>query len=196
MTIVDRPRLQYTIDATDPYQVYSFVEDFRDYLHGAGHEYEARMFEALIANYTAKVDPENMHFGDILTIASQFAEIVETSGTDLSENIFLKDYDGTGAEQVLAELEEETSGEDHREHESDDGPLEIVPFFPNVLVEITRSDTLESLVDKAFTGLTLEGYPHAVNRLAAELRELLRSHPRNLDLIRLVRHYVTVEAVE
>lgn len=194
MTIVDRPRLQYTIDATDPYQVYSFVEDFRDYLHREGHEYEARMFEALIANYTAKVDKENMHFGDILTIGSQFADIVETSETDLSENIFLKDYDGYGAEKVLAELEEETA--ESRDHESDDGPLEIIPFFPNVLVEITYADTLESLVDKALTGLTLEGYPHAVDRLAAELRELLRSHPRNLDLIRLVCHYVDVEPVE
>lgn len=193
MTIVDRPRLDYTIDATDPYQVYSFVENFRDYLHGAGREYEARMFEAIIANYTAKVDDENMHFGDILTIGSQFADIIETSGTDLSENIFLKDYDGYGAEKVLAELEDET---ENRGHESDDGPLEIVPYFPNVLVEITLSDTMESLIDKALNSLRREGYPNAVDRLVAELRELLRSQPRNRDLIRLVCHYVVVEPVE
>lgn len=194
MTIVDRPRLDYTIDATDPHQVYSFVEDFRDFLHGSGREYEARMFEALIANYAAKVNKEDMHFGAILTIGSQFADIIETSETDLSDNIFLKGYDGHGAEQVLAELEEEE--DESRGHESDDGPGEIVPFFPNVLVEITKSDSLESLVDKTLDSLKLEGYPHAADRLITELRELLRDHPRNLDLVRLVRHYVVVEPVE
>jgi hypothetical protein len=173
------------IDMSDVQKVYTFVEDFRNFLHEEGREYEAQMFMSLVANYYDKTPKEDLRFPHLLTIASQFADIEDVSGHDLAQNPFMKDDDGKSVEEILEGIET-------REHHDDIPDFGEVPACPECVLVVDGPTTPEKLVMRTLGNLCGHGYGDTAEMFRSELAELLEKDPPLLDIIHLIRSYVNV----
>lgn len=192
MPVVERERLSFKIDLSDPKCVYHFPEIFVGFLKDHDRDFDAQQFLAMAVDYMERTPVEEYSLEAICKIASMYADIYDTSGVAFEENAFLASEESQGRSNRRPR--EEEGGLEEAE---DDAPLEIVPEHPEVLIEVTDGHSLEDLIYSSILGLKMWGYRKSADRLAREARQLTRDSENvtALDFLRLIDSYVTVELV-
>lgn len=184
MTVVERERLSFTTDLHDPKSVYSFPEEFVIFLQEHGRDFEANQFMAMVKKYMEDNHPEDWNLTTIVAIGAMFADIYDISGVPFEDNVFLKDDTPKDAEEVLEDLDKDVPR-----------PEDVEPDYPEAVLEVSDGDTLEDLIYYSIVELRKQRYARAADQLARELRQLLYGPepPTPIQIIRLIRSYVTVE---
>lgn len=203
MTVIERPRLRFDTDLSDPTAVYHLPEHFVHFLKENERDREALEFLDTITNYMSKVNPEDYSLEDICTIASWYADIFDFSGVPFDENIFLKGAeDEEEAHPVLDSAKEFSkpakSAEEVLEDLDRDMPTKIEPKHPDVILEFTPHDevSLSDLVYAAIFELRRHQYRKSADRIAREIRQATRTDCHPVEILRIIDAYISVEYVD
>ena len=188
MPVLDRPRLRFEIDLSDPKAVYHLPEFFTQFLKDNDRDFEAQQFLQLVMRYMERTPIQELRLDDVCTIAGQYADIYDVSGVPFDENAFLRgedsrqqerEFDPATAEGVLEDLD--TPPPSYNE-----------PKHPDVVLQITHGTSLEELVWHSIVALREDRYSRSASELANELRHLTRdeSEVSALDFIQVIRSYI------
>lgn len=179
--------LTFEYDLNDPEVLVTFPQDFAQFLARYSTLEDVEAFLALLERYFKATALEDLNFATVCNIAAKFADIVDTSGVPFDKNEFFN-YDAPAktAEDILAE-------EDARDER--DVPHEVIPSFPEVEVIVAPRDDVAMIVYRAIMGLKDSGYRRAAANLRSEARQLMRTRPLMLEMLRLVESYVFVDYI-
>lgn len=180
MQTTTRPRLRFRWDLSEPSSVHAFPEAFARFLARNSTDVEA--FLAMLRKYVEGTGEEDLSFVTICNIASQFADIEDTSDVNFEDNVYLNTEGAKSAEEVLALLDED----------KDMPPLPQLPDY-DVEIMVRPGDDVPDIIYRAAVGLKDAGYRLGAAAMLDTLRHMVRTNETMIAMLHLVESYVFVD---
>lgn len=175
----------FVFDSSDDSERTWLAQDFADWLRDNGRERDAHEFLVKVKSYLLSTQEPSLD--EVIRIANSYGDVL-----DLDE-VYESDSD---LEELLQEAQQGWSLEREMEDRLDrDTPIQSLnqgePEFPDVVVPLLRSDTVDDLAVRVIFTMMREGHVRGARVFTSEANFFIARHDAE-TLLELILEYVTV----